>query len=233
MAKPFATRHILLKLGGHFGTASELKDYWSVGMRFGNAVSDVSWDAANLQVFVDAAWTAAVTFHTGVNNLVGSPCFLDYTTAAIVGRDGVYDPDFQSTARHDGAATAGAGTGASPWNTSLVISLRTAWPRGLASNGRIYYPALQAVVTPDTGRIADNLVTGRLTGFQGLVNALNAAASSYAAGARLCVMSHGSDKTGEPPVTHSVNLIRSDGRLDSIERRENDQPVTYMTKTIT
>jgi hypothetical protein len=224
----FPERHLLLRTGGHFGAASTELDKWSVGLRFGNGQNNLIYDGAKLSAFLSSASAALVTFHGTSDIGVSTECFLDWVTLALVGTDGKYDPIDQQTMRFDRAPLPGTGSCTKPWNTASVFSLRTAVPRGFASNGRTYYPALAATMAPGTGRWSPAALTLRLTAFKVLVNALNAASVNYQAGVKLRVYSAvGAGKS------EAVTSIRCDERLDSIERRENQQPAVWQVQTVT
>lgn len=65
-------------------------------------------------------------------------------------------------------------------------------------------------------------VQSRLNLFKTFADALNTAANTYSAGTRLLVASAVGGGLHVP-----VTSVRSDERMDSIERRENDQPSIY------
>jgi hypothetical protein len=224
----YANDHLLLRVEGHFGsTSTDRIDKWSVGLRFAIVGADVPYDKPKLQTFVDAAFGALQTFHASPNTDAGSLCFFDSTQGAIIGTDGKYNPLTQETVRKDGPTGGGAGTITQPWNTAGVLSLRTSRPRGYASNGRVYWPWCAAAVQPGTGRVVQTEVQDRLDVFKTAVNALNVAAAAYQVNTKLAVMS----KVGSG-LTALVTSVRADGRLDSIERRENGQAAVYSSVTI-
>lgn len=159
--------------------------------------------------------------------LMGTNCHFLYATVARIGEDGKYLPTDQLTTVSVGASQAGGGTPTQPWNTSLSFGLRTDAPRGRASNGRVYVPMLAPTVSASTGRVAAANVNGRVAAFVTFLQAVNAAAAAYDLGAAVCVMSNIGAGT-----TRVVTAVRSDERLDSIERRENDQPPVYTTVSL-
>lgn len=215
--------HVLLRAGGHFGSISNSVDQWSVGLRFGVVGSAVDYSPGGLEDFAVAAATAFGTFHTATSVNAGSACYLSWTTAARVGTDGKYLPETQETARYDfPTPVQGNGPTSLPWNTSQVVSLRTARPRGYASNGRMYYPATGQTVTATSGLVASGTTTARVAAAKALFDSLNSAANTYDSFMRLCVMS----AVGSGLAAY-VSHIRSDGRLDSIERRESAIPLTW------
>lgn len=219
---------VILRAGGHFSTTAETSlDAWSVGFRFAVVGMDLPYDQSELQAFADYAFGVFSTRHAAVGSGVGTSCWLDWTSAARVGTDGKYNPIAQLTARHDGTPVQGVGTPMHPWNTAAVVSLRTAKPRGYASNGRVYYPALAIPLDSSTGRLAPTTVNLRLGQFKSLIEALNAQAMSLWAGCQLVVAS------GVPPGEfQKVTAIRADQRLDSIERRESQQPAEWLSQVI-
>ena len=227
MAMNYTTPFLYFRAGGHFGDSNQQLDHWSIGLKFASPPVPVPYDPAELATFVDTTLVALQAFHANVGSYVGNQVFLDWASGARVGTDGKYDPLDQETYVTEISPLAGGQTQIHPWNTALVISLRTARPRGLASNGRCYYPALGLGVAASSGRAAGANVQARLDLFRTFINAANAAASDYAIGTRLCVMS--GIRTG---ATEVVTSIRSDTRFDSIERRENDLPPDWKEASI-
>lgn len=199
-----------------------------MGLRFGVIGADVHFDSTALQAFVDSAANAFQTFHALSANGVGTTCFLSWVTGARVGLDGKYLPAAQTTRRKDIVSpVAGHGTPALPFNSALVVSLRTALPRGYASNGRMYYPAIAVGVAAGTGRVLSSHTTPRANGAKALFDGLNVAAAAYATNMRLCVMS-----TVGSGLAATVTSVRVDDRTDSIERRESRIQSTWTTATL-
>lgn len=221
----FTHKHLYIRINGSFGAAvSNPLDKWSAGLRIATPGADTDLATPQLQTLVNAIHAAAITLHAKPFVAAGSNCFFTHVTGARVGTDGKYDPLGQLTVVSTGNPQAGSGVPVLPWNSSLSLGLRTAAPRGYASNGRFYYPMLGATVQAATGRLASTAVANRLAEFKTFLNAVNTAANTYQAGAVVVVMS----KVGSG-TTQRVLSIRSDERLDSIERRENDQAVVYST----
>lgn len=221
----FPHEHLLIRFNGHFGATATVVDRWSSGIRIGHPAAGTPYDAGKLQTLVNAAKTAADTFHGTSSVLIGANCFLDEVTGAMIGVLGKYVPVGQNTIISSNVTPkAGTSSASQPWNTAHVISLRTGNPRGRASNGRIYWPANGTIVQDLTGRLSAGQVTPRLTAFKTFLDALNTAADAYDEGAGVCVFSNVGGGTAA-----RVTSIRADQRLDSIERRENDQPPVWMT----
>jgi len=224
----FPHEHILLRFNGHFGAVGDTAERWSVGVHMGLPTAAPAYDPVKLQTLVNAAQTAANTLHADAGIAAGTSAWLDYVSGAQIGVLGKYTPAGQLTVISPTTPTAGSGTSVMPWNTAGVVSLRTAQPRGRGSNGRLYWPWLAAAVVGTTGRVSQANVTNRLTWFTQFINALNTAGNAYSAGMKVVVAS----AVGSGGF-FTVTKIRSDGRIDSIERRENAAPSTWSTATIT
>lgn len=220
---PYTNAHLLVRVHGGFGASgAALSDRWSSGFRVGIPTQDVSFNPAALQTFANSVHTAAATFHSNAGTRAGVTCFMTHVTVARVGENGLYDPAGQLTVVSTGAVAQGSQAAFLPWNTALSYGLRTAAPRGPASNGRFYYPMLAATLTANTGRVDPTQVTTRLNQFRTFLNAVNTAALVYEPATGVQVMSNVGFGKSE-----RVLSIRSDDRLDSIERRENGLPSNY------
>lgn len=224
----FPHEHLLIRFLGHFGGATPPGlDTWSVGLRMGFGNIAPLYDEAKLQTLVNACQDAGQNFHTATNVGTGTSCYFDQVTGAQVGVTGKYVPATQLTVMSPVEPTAGVGGGTMPWTAALVISLRTEAPRGYASNGRMYWPAPGMACDPATGRISNGNVTSRVNAAKAFINALNTAADAYSMGMRVVVGS----AVGGGALRH-VTAVRSDGRVDGIERRENNQVSSWVTATI-
>lgn len=223
----YAFPHLVVRLNGGFGSSSTPPDRWSSGFRVGIPTQSIRYDAGALQTFANAVHTAASTMHANAATAAGTNCFLLNVSVARVGTNGRYDPAGQLTTVSTGATAAGAGTANQAWNVALSVGLRTAQPRGYASNGRFYYPMLAPTVVTGTGRLVQTSVQNRLNVMATFFDSVNTAAAVYDLGSLVCVMSNVGAGT-----TEAVTAVRSDLRLDSIERRENNQPPTYVTAAV-
>ena len=223
----YPATHILLRFQGHFGSSGSAVDKWSSGVRLGIPGTAIVYDAAKLQTLVNAAASAAQTFHPTANVFAGSNTYFDQVTGAQIGASGRYTPDTQQTIFSTYSPVAGSGTGVLPWNSASVISLRTGRPRGRASNGRMYWPCISMPIQTTTGRILSANVVSRLTAAKTMLDAINTAANVYQTGMRIIVASNVG--IGDSAF---VTSIRADDRIDSIERRENDQPSTDSSQNL-
>jgi len=220
--------HILLRILGHFGAgATDYKDRWSTGLRLA-VVGGAPPATTGLVTFLETVSAAVINFHVSSSSYAGNACWLDELTAAHIGLDGKYATEFTDTVHHEILpAVGGAGASHLPWNTAHVISVRTLKPRGVASNGRMYYPCLAAPVDTYSGRVVESNVDIRLSAAKVMFDAINTAAQTASSGLRIHVLS----KKGSGWSALATG-IRADGRLDSIERRENQIPTTWTNKTL-
>jgi hypothetical protein len=232
----YEREHLLLKAVGHFGSSSSPLDQWSTGLRLA-VVGGTPPATGGLVSFLENISVPFQTFHQDSTTAASTVCFLDELTVAHIGLDGKYASEFTETVRRPyGSPVQGTGTATHPWNTAHVISLRTLKKRGLASNGRMYYPALGMLLTGATGRLGSSAVLNRVDAAKTLFDAVNVAAQSASSGLRIHVLSKGSKNpaTGGFGTGWSalVTSIRCDARLDSIERRENQQPPTWTSANL-
>lgn len=220
----FQNKHLLIRINGGFGSVAAAPiDKWSVGLRIGIPGTDSMLATPALITLLNAIHTAASTAHAAGTMAAGTATSFTHVQGARVGEDGKYDPQSQLTQVSTGSPIFGTGTPVVPWNTAHSFGLRTSNPRGYASNGRCYWPAIGLQVVSTTGRLSPTQVNNRISAFRTFINAVNVAANTYEAGSGVCVMSAVGAGT-----TARVTAIRADDRLDSIERRENDAPSNYV-----
>lgn len=228
----YAFAHYVFRVLGFFGpNATSPKETWSTGFRLANPSSDVL-TAVSYTAFLESVQGAIATYHGGSGPMAGTKTFLSELTIARVGTDGKYNPDTMQTWRRPYTTpVAGTSVPLGPWSQSMVLSLRTAFARGIASNGRTYWPAVGMPLQESTGRIYSGDVDRFLTNSKTLVQAINSAAQAEL-GSNVKVSVVGADgKTGAARTAH-VTSLRADDRCDAIERRENDQQSAYTTITI-
>jgi hypothetical protein len=184
-------------------------DRWSTGLRLaitgGGTVT-----VADPTIFLESISAAVSSFHQNTSVKAGSNVYLDKLEAVVLGTDGKYwGSTAVATVRDYAPPVAGNATGVLPWNSALVISQRTDFKRGYASNGRMYWPAVAQVLDNGTGRLSTGAIGPYL-------------ADAFQAGLAIHVMS-----AVAPGYNAPVRSLRMDTRVDSIERRENQQPAAY------
>ena len=108
----------------------------------------------------------------------------------------------------------GSGVQPHPYQTALVVSLRTAvaGPRG---RGRLYVPATGAAISGSTLRLTSSVQTAFLTAAETYLGALNVSVNTHAALSELCVWS----RTGESAAP--VTKISVGDVLDTQRRRRD------------
>lgn len=219
--------HLYCRLIGNFGAdPATNQEKWSAGFRGGIIGADVPYDATKLQTLANSLFAAARVFHLTSESLTSPYCWLTNVTVARVGTDGKYLPSVQDTTFSTGTAALGIGNPSLPWNTAGVFSLRTGRPRGHASNGRLYYPLLAGGASLANGRLTGTQVDARLGKAKTMLDAFNTAFQAYQVNTFLVVSS------GVGGIASKVTSVRSDERLDSIERRENAGATVWHTQTI-
>jgi len=219
--------YLYLRIMGHFGTLTTFSDGWSVGLKLANS-SGAEAPTAGFGGFLTGIKTAVQTFHQSAATFVGNAAYLDQLTLARVGADGRYNPEAQDTVFElYSPALPGAGTTINPWSTALVSSLRTPRPRGVASNGRFYYPAGTVAVVNTTGRMSSANVTPYVTAAKVLFDAINAQGAALSPAVKIHVMSQKG-----AGVSANVISVRNDGRIDQQERRENNTPSTWTSASL-
>lgn len=180
---------------------------------------------ADPTVFLESISGAVSSFHQNTSVKAGSNVYLDKLEGVVLGLDGKYwGATAVATIRDYAPPVAGNAVGVLPWNSALVTSLRTDFKRGYASNGRMYWPAVAQVLDNGTGRLSTGATAPYLAAAKTMFDAINTAADTHQAGLAIHVMS--AVGTG---VSARVTGLRMDTRIDSIERRENQQPAVYGT----
>jgi hypothetical protein len=113
-----------------------------------------------------------------------------------------------------GTPVAGTGTSPHPYQTSIVISLRTPLP-GARSRGRMYWPATGVVLQPSTLRLSTTLRDSILGGARSYLNAIEGAIKATQPNANLTVWS----RTGSSFA--NVNQLQVGDVVDTQRRRRD------------
>jgi len=228
LGMPYTGAHFYLRANGWFGSSSAGVDQWSTGWRIAQEDGSVATPTdSSKTAFLAAVAPAISTFHGLADTRAGANCYLVFLTFARIGADGKYEPSVQDTWTYNyPAPVAGVSTTQQPWTTALVYSLRTARPRGYASNGRNYWPATGHFINGLTGRVSSSLDSS-VTAYRTMIRAINTAAGVMDPDAKVSVMS-----TVGAGLTAHATSIRVDDRLDSQERRENSITPNYVTAVI-
>lgn len=225
---PYTSHHVLLRAVGHFGGSNTQTEQWAVGMKIPVPLPGPS--AANLSAFLVDVSPYFTTFHTSTALKAGTVCFLRGLTAAYLDTDGRYVGGGAQTTTDYTYATPGQGNGSGlmPWSTAVVLSLRTAKGRGLASNGRLYWPTLGLPIDTSEGMFAPTTTLAVANAAKTLLDQINSHTEPhFGAARRVAVMS----QVGAG-ATETVTGIRVGGKPDRQERRERSLAEAYSSVTL-
>lgn len=223
----YSSRFVQIRFLGYLGNNTSIPERWQAGLKLPLGVSPSS---SQLTSFLQAIKTPTTTFHTTAGNGVGSNVFFTEMTAAYIDTDGKYVGGGAQSTVHEPVVSqpTGAGSGTLPWSTSMVISLRTQFSRGLASNGRVYWPCLGLPVTATTGLWSTTAGTSWANSAKTWIDAINtAAASTLSTSQKISVMSQVGTGTLAP-----VTQVRCGLKPDRQERRERDLDEGYIYATL-
>jgi hypothetical protein len=202
---PYAAPHGLLTILGDAFTSTE---EWQTGIRLTGTSPPTE---AQFEALDDAVatflGTGAVSFPVGRR-------FLGFKWAPQT-VDGRYPEGADSVEWFRLSPLSGTGAGGYP-QIAVVLSLRTARPRGYASNGRMYVPCSQAIGSSD-GRISAATALGIATAGATLIAAINDVGLGQAA-----VMSAVGAGRTEP-----ITGVRVGRVMDTQRRRRNQLAEEY------
>jgi hypothetical protein len=222
---------VKVNLSGHFGSSTtDIVEKWQAGFHI-TKNGGVIGGTTELTNFLGQVGTLAKTFHAATTTGVGGSCFLSEASGAYIGTDGKYALGaLQTTTRVPiTPVTAGNGTSALPWATSMVWSLRSLLTRGPASHGRVYYPHTNAPLIATTGRLALAQQQSYATAVTTFLNGVNLAASgSFGSGSNVGLVSPAGSGFQSPVVRFGIGA-----KPDHMESRERDLPESYVFQTTT
>lgn len=162
--------HALLTFGGALGN----NETWSVGLRLtagGYSTASETDRYAWAREAVDPMVLPLQQFFSG-NSGISSQARLNWVKLNPIGPDGRQVND-QTISDSNGGILLAQGSGSStPFQLCLVASLRTGRLRGLASNGRIYWPAGVSAVDA-AGQIGASAAKSLATYTMALVDGIN------------------------------------------------------------
>lgn len=224
----YAGPFIYIKALGHFGSEGGPIERWNSGLKINSPGTPPL--TSTLPAFLAALSTPYSVFHAGISQNAGTTCFLTGLSAAVIGTDGKYlGGGTQATTVYTyGSPVAGVGTGVMPWSTAMCISLRTQQLRGLASNGRMYWPTLALTPAPGTGVWTSSQTQNSANQAKVLLDAINAQANTfYGSDHKISVMSNKGSG-----VTATVTGVRVGGKPDRQERRERSLLEAYTSASV-
>jgi len=204
---PYPRTHSLLTIGGSAWTGQEI---WQFGLRF---------DTAVVPTAAEAAITAAVELWFGTFN-PSQYVSLTHWKWALIGVSGEYPPGHIPLEHTYVPAIAGGITnGNSLPQDSIVMSLRTALPRGRGHAGRCYMPT-RPVAVNGLGQIT--LTAPLRDPFVALIQSVQNAVHAPAV--------VGSTLAG---TLRPVTAIRTGKVVDTQRRRRNNIPEAYEESPVT
>lgn len=142
----YTAQHQLLTVHGEqFTGSSGVQETWQFGIRFLGSPSTVT------QALVDSLATPTATLFADVSFSMKSIARLAFIKLAQIDVDGHYVPGTIAYTHSFSPMVSGAGTAGDPWppQCAVVITERTALPRGRAHAGRFYLPVMQGVIGTD------------------------------------------------------------------------------------
>jgi hypothetical protein len=208
----FPIVHKLLTIGG---TSYAGTEEWQFGMR----IIPENVGEGPSQAQIDALATPIQTFWNTAGIFMPVTHSLTFCKLAPIGLNGKY-PDGEIAYEHVYTPDPGpATTPLYPAQVALVVSLRTAVPRGRGHAGRFYLPGPASAMTSD-GRHSSGIPTAVNAAVRTLVLAINGAASVGTVGV-ITSLGNGTSR--------AVTAIRCGQRADVIRKRAGKQDEAYQT----
>jgi len=191
------------------GVASELAQF---GLRF-----DTGLPAT--QALVDTMSARVATFWPLSTAAISPLHRATFCRLAAVSPDGTYSLGTNSFDHVFTGSIPGSSafTGSYPLQVAHVLTLRTAFPRGKASRGRVYLPPIHSILQSDFNwQLAT--VNSRVNSFAAMLTGLNSDVGSP------CTVFSFGTKTGPAQPKHAVTGVQADNRADVQRRRARQQP---------
>lgn len=229
----YLSTHYLATFNGTLGTSAET---WSFGLRMTATDPNVPATEAMATDLFNAFKNNCFSVASASGGKFPADHKLQYVKMVRIGTDGHYPPTDVAALSSAVAASGGYVTPPAlmPWQSSVVASLVTAVPRGLAHAGRIYLPPLGIAPSAD-GLLTQATVDALADQVRDTITAINAlsyvgAVSIFSKGKFIS----GSPDDGEPDVygtgaTNAVTGVKIGRAYDTQRRRRKGLPETYTT----
>lgn len=195
------------------GEVWSVNPVYSVGGDFGTPVSQ-------LVAQTIATAIAAISVPTGLVQIMNSATTVTGCRVEARALDGTLESQAEAVKT---SPTPGTGAGNHPFQTSCVISLRTATP-GPSGRGRLYWPATGANLTASTLRTAAGQNSTTATAAKTLLSGIEAAIEASLSGVALAVWSR---KNLALPGVISLQV----GDVLDVQRRRRDQLIEGFAST--
>ena len=203
-----------LYLTTHFVVAGT-SEVGQFGLKFDSVLPATQTLVDNCATAVSNMWSAATTD-------IGQFHRLSFLRLAAIGIDGKYVPGTVSFDHTYTSPVPGGGAAIQlfPLQTAMVMTLKTAAPRGQAHHGRCYLPPIQenlgAVFTWTTSQI-----NNRINTFTAMIQALNLVMPGPAT-----IFSKGTKAAPTVGAKHAITQVNADNKPDVQRRRAKQQPAT-------
>lgn len=209
------------------GTMYNAAEEWSTGFFLGSENADA---VEPTQAAADAVLGAWTTFFSAATSYISNYYLTTQVKIAHLGTDGKLLDDLVVYAYPGTALAGGVSTNHMPTQCSLVASLRSDRPRGLASKGRMYLPGI-AIGMQNNGKILstarDTIATNLQTCFNTIRGHMDIQDTPILA----------AKGTGAfPNLTAQNDFIESikvGDVIDTQRRRRNGLTEAYVTKVLT
>lgn len=209
--------------GTMFGGAEE----WSTGFWMGEESQDAQTPTQSYVDDILALWT---TFFEAAGSHINTQYVTTQAKVAHINTNGTTDSANVVYAFPSATVDGGVGTGTMAPQCSLVVTLLSDRPRGLASKGRMYLPGITAIVTSN-GKISttnrDTIATNMQTFFNGIRASANIPDDPILAAKGTGLF---------PELTAQNDYIESlkvGDVIDTQRRRRNGLAESYITKILT
>jgi hypothetical protein len=202
-------------------------EVWSTGFWLGEENADC---AAPTQAAVDAILASWTTFFENITSRVHATYLTTQAKIATINTNGTTDQASVVYAYPGATVDGGWSQAVYPPQCSLVATLMSDRPRGLASKGRMYLPGIAAGLTA-SGVIADSDRDAIALNLRTFFNAVRASADV----ADTPILA--AKGTGAFPELTAQNdyveRIKVGSVIDTQRRRRNGLPETYKTEILT
>lgn len=211
-AGPFIAPHLYVQWGGKLPGGEE----WSCGLRMATRNTG-PWPATDAADNISAISTAIQAFHQRAASRIDNRVLLSFCKVNMIGTDGKYA--LATTNEHTFAdIPAGGSTFGFPNQIALAVTMKTAFSRGPAHQGRFYLP-IPAIGLNAQGTIEQSDQIAVKGSCDTLLTALNAVSTKYG----VAVFSR---KLGSP-AQNMVTGFKIGAVLDTQRRRRRSLVEAY------
>lgn len=170
------------------------------------------------------------TFFSNVSTNISNQFKCEGVKLAAIKTDGKTDLDNVQTHYYQTAISGGIAS-AYPPQLSLVATLQSDIPRGLASKGRMYLPGVAAAITAATGKLDVGYTNAMTLQLKTLFDDIN---SSFDAGGTVVNASFGrkGDLGYGVGITAPITSVRVGDVYDTQRRRRNGFNETYSSQSL-